>query len=358
LGKIHTPHGTIDTPAFMPVGTQATVKALTPEDLLSCGVQVILGNTYHLYLRPGHEIIQNLGGLHRFMNWNGPILTDSGGFQIFSLNKLARVTEEGATFQSHLDGSSHFFTPEKAIEVQTSLGSDIIMPLDEPLAYPATWAEAEASLKLSTRWALRCREAHRSPSQALFGIVQGGMFKDLREQSAEQIVALDFPGYAIGGLSVGEDIELMREMARHTALLLPENKPRYLMGVGTPADLLAGSGMGIDMFDCVMPTRNARNGTLFTAKGKINIRNARFKTDPNPVDPNCDCYTCRNFSLAYLRHLFLADEILSMHLNTLHNIAFYQRWMKNIRDTIRADRPFDLAWTDDPAVTPGHPEFP
>ena len=277
LGKLTTPNGTIDTPAFMPVGTQATVKALSPEDLTDCGSEIILGNTYHLYLRPGHEIIKNLGGLHRFMNWDKPILTDSGGFQVFSLNRLAKVTEEGVTFKSHIDGSTHAFSPEHAIKVQQALGADIIMTFDEPMPYPGEKSAVETSLNLSTRWAKRCKVAHEDKAQALFGIVQGGMFKDLRTQSVEQIVATGFPGYAIGGLSVGEDMETMYDIAAFTAPLLPENKPRYLMGVGTPEDLLVCSGMGIDMFDCVMPTRNARNGSLFTSLGK-----AEHKKQPLP----------------------------------------------------------------------------
>ncbi len=351
LGRITTPHGTIDTPAFMPVGTQATVKALTPEDLLACGAEVILGNTYHLYLRPGHEVIRSLGGLHRFMNWKKPLLTDSGGFQVFSLNSLAKVTEEGVTFTSHLDGSTHFFSPEQSMQVQEALGADILMTLDEPMPYPAEKSDTEKSLQLSTRWAKRCRDAHRSENQALFGIVQGGMFKDLRARSVEQIVGIGFPGYAIGGLSVGEEIPMMYEIAEHTAALLPDDRPRYLMGVGTPDDLLACSRMGIDMFDCVMPTRNARNGSLFTHRGKINIRNARYKSDPRPIDPDCPCSTCRNYSLAYLRHLFIADEILAMHLNTLHNTAFYQNWMAKIRNSVREDKPFDFEWLNNPEIS-------
>lgn len=347
LGVITTPHGKIDTPAFMPVGTQATVKSLSPEELKDCGTQIILGNTYHLYLRPGHEIIDSLGGLHRFMNWDKPILTDSGGFQVFSLNDLAKVTEEGVTFKSHIDGSPHFFSPEHAMKVQQALGADIIMTFDEPMPYPAEKSNVESSLNLSTRWALRCKSVHREETQALFGIVQGGMFQDLRSQSVGQIVEIEFPGYAIGGLSVGEDIETMHEMAAYTANLLPKDKPRYLMGVGTPMDLLACSGMGIDMFDCVMPTRNARNGSLFTSEGKINIKNNKFRTDASPLDPDCNCYTCRNYSRAYLRHLFIADEIFALRLNTLHNIAFYQNWMEKIRHAIREDRAFDFNWTKD-----------
>ncbi len=346
LGRLTTPRGEIETPAFMPVGTQATVKSLSPEDLEECGAQIILGNTYHLYLRPGHDVIQSLGGLHRFMNWKKPILTDSGGFQVFSLAKLAKVTEEGVTFQSHLDGSTHFLSPEIAIGIQEALGADIIMTLDEPTPHTASRKETEDSLALSTQWAKRCRDAQRNETQTLFGIVQGGMFKDLRTRSVDEISALDFSGYAIGGLSVGEEKEAMYELSAHTAALLPRERPRYLMGVGTPGDLLRCGGMGIDMFDCVMPTRNARNGTLFVPGGKINIRNSQYKTDENPVDADCECYTCQNYSRAYLRHLFIADEILVMRLNTLHNISFYQNWMRRIRDAIREDRPFDFDWTD------------
>ena len=340
LGRLVTPRGEIQTPAFMPVGTQATVKALSPEELEQCGAEIILGNTYHLYLRPGHDIVESLGGLHRFMNWDKPILTDSGGFQVFSLNSLAKVTEEGVTFKSHIDGSTHFFSPERAIEVQEALGADIAMTLDEPTPYPSDPSKTETSLKLSTDWAVRCKAAHRMKSQALFGIVQGGMYKNLRKQSTEEITALDFPGYAIGGLSVGEEIELMYDIAAYTAELLPKDKPRYLMGVGKPEDLAQCSAMGIDMFDCVMPSRNARNGSLFTSHGKVNIRNLQYKADNSPLDPDCNCYTCKNYSRAYLRHLFIADEIFAMRLNTLHNVAFYQSWMKRIRQAIDEDLPF------------------
>ena len=340
LGRLVTPRGEIQTPAFMPVGTQATVKALSPEELEQCGAEIILGNTYHLYLRPGHDIVESLGGLHRFMNWDKPILTDSGGFQVFSLNSLAKVTEEGVTFKSHIDGSTHFFSPERAIEVQEALGADIAMTLDEPTPYPSDPSKTETSLKLSTHWAARCKAAHRMESQALFGIVQGGMYKNLRKQSTEEIAALDFPGYAIGGLSVGEEIELMYDIAAYTAELLPKDKPRYLMGVGKPEDLTQCSAMGIDMFDCVMPSRNARNGSLFTSHGKVNIRNLQYKADSSPLDPDCNCYTCKNYSRAYLRHLFVADEIFAMRLNTLHNVAFYQNWMKRVRQAIDEDLPF------------------
>ena len=340
LGRLLTPHGEIDTPTFMPVGTQGTVKALSPEDIIQCGAGIILGNTYHLYLRPGHSVIKSLGGLHRFMNWDKPILTDSGGFQVFSLNTLAKVTEEGVTFKSHIDGSTHFFSPELSMEIQEALRSDIAMTLDEPTPYPSDYTTTEKSLKLSSRWASRCKTAHQLENQSLFGIVQGGMYKDLRIQSTKEITEIDFPGYAIGGLSVGEEKNIMYDIAAHTAEYLPKNKPRYLMGVGTPEDLRQCSGMGVDMFDCVMPSRNARNGSLFTSQGKINIRNLQYKTDDSPLDPECDCYTCENYSRAYLRHLFIADEIFVMRLNTLHNINFYQKRMQAIRKAILEDKPF------------------
>jgi queuine tRNA-ribosyltransferase len=340
LGRLLTSHGVIETPAFMPVGTQGTVKALSPEDIIQCGSDIILGNTYHLYLRPGHTIIKSLGGLHRFMNWNKPILTDSGGFQVFSLKTLAKINEEGVTFKSHIDGSTHFFSPELSMEIQEALGSDIAMTLDEPTPYPSDRTTTKTSLKLSSRWAARCKAAHKLESQCLFGIVQGGMYKDLRTESIKEINEIGFPGYAIGGLSVGEEKNIMCDIAAHTAEFLPEDKPRYLMGVGTPEDLRQCSSMGIDMFDCVMPSRNARNGSLFTSQGKINIRNLQYKADDSCLDPECDCYTCKNYSRAYLRHLFMADEIFVMRLNTLHNITFYQKRMQVIREAILEDKPF------------------
>ena len=346
LGILETPRGKIDTPCFMPVGTQATVKALTRENLESIGAQIILGNTYHLYLRPGHDLIQSLGGLHKFMNWTHPILTDSGGYQVFSMNKLTKVTEEGVKFKSHIDGSSHFISPEKAVEIQEALGADIIMAFDEPTPYPADLATTQKSLSLTTRWAKRCKDALQSKNQSLFGIIQGGMHPNLRKESSEQIIELDFPGYAIGGLSVGEEKHLMNDMTELTSSLLPELKPRYLMGVGTPEDLLTCSSMGVDMFDCVMPTRNARNGYLFITGGKINIRNSQHHNDPKPIDSNCSCYTCKNYSRAYLRHLIMAGEILAMHLLTLHNSYFYQNWMKNIRIAIEEDVPFSFSWQE------------
>ncbi len=324
----------------MPVGTLGTVKSLSPEDLTDCGAQIILGNTYHLYLRPGCQVLDGFGGLHRFMNWPRPILTDSGGFQIFSMAKLTQISEQGAAFQSHIDGSRHLLTPERALEIQKSIGSDIMMCLDQCIAYPATRLQAQAALELTNRWAKRCKthwqEAARAEA-ALFGIVQGGMYSDLRAQSAAALVDMDFPGYALGGLSVGEPKALMLEVADAALPALPEAKPRYIMGVGTPEDLVDLVGLGADMFDCVMPTRNARNGQLFTDTGTINIANARFRNDNRPVEPGCDCYTCRNFSLAYLRHLYTARELLSYRLNTIHNIHYYTRLMARIREAIIAD---------------------
>jgi queuine tRNA-ribosyltransferase len=339
LGKITTSRGVIETPAFMPVGTQGSVKAMSPEDVEECGAQIILGNTYHLFLRPGHKIVEELGGLHNFMNWKKPILTDSGGFQVFSLAKLAKVTEEGVQFQSHIDGSKHLLTPEIAMKIQQSLGSDIMMALDELLPLPTEKSRLKSSLELSTRWARRCREAHIDDEQTLFGIVQGGMDKDLRQESVNQIVDIGFKGHAIGGLSVGEEKEELLEIADFTADLLPKKSPRYLMGVGTPEDLLNCSERGVDMFDCVMPTRNARNGSLFTRSGKLNIKNAQYLKDDLPIDPGCACYTCKNYSRAYIRHLFMANEILAMRLNSIHNIAFYQDWMRSIREAILQDKP-------------------
>jgi queuine tRNA-ribosyltransferase len=338
LGIIGTPHGDVRTPAFMPVGTQGTVKGLTPEQVRGLGADIILGNTYHLYLRPGHRLVSDLGGLHRFMNWPGPILTDSGGFQIYSLGALRRMSEEGATFQSHIDGSKHFLSPEKAVEIQEALGSDIMMCLDECIAYPAGREEVERALARTTRWADRCKQIRRNQEQALFGIVQGGVYPDLRRRSAEEMKAIGFDGYAIGGLSVGEPKELMLENLAETAPLLPEERPRYLMGVGTPEDLVEGVFHGIDMFDCVMPTRSARNGLLFTNGEKVVIKNARYREDASPIDSECDCYTCQNYSRAYLRHLFAAGEILAMVLNTIHNLRYYLHLMERIREAIRKGR--------------------
>ena len=351
-GEFHTPHGVVQTPAFMPVGTQGTVKAAVHRDLEDAGAEIILGNTYHLFLRPGDELIARRGGLHRFIGWNRPILTDSGGFQIFSLAERRVIREEGADFQSHLDGSRHLLTPERAVDIQARLGSDIAMVLDECLSYPATRDEAAASMQRSVRWAQRCRsrfadladlpQVHVSnPGQAQFGIVQGGVFEDLRDQSAEATAAIGFEGYAIGGLSVGEPIDVMYKVTEQTARRLPTDRPRYLMGAGTPQDLVESVARGIDMFDCVMPTRNARNGQLFTSEGRINIRNARFAEDDGPVDPACGCYTCRRHSRAYLRHLHLAGEMSAGALNTLHNLTFYLDTMQRIREAITL-RTFDI----------------
>lgn len=336
-GEVKTKHGIIQTPVFMPVGTQATVKAVTPENLKEMGAQIILGNTYHLYIRPGHKLIGEFGGLHGFMNWDRPILTDSGGFQIFSLQELAKITEEGAAFRSHLDGSKLFLSPEDAIEVQEALGSDIMMCLDTCIPYPADKKTTIDSTNLTSRWAKRCRQAHRKKEQLLFGIVQGGMYSELRKQSARDLLDIGFDGYAIGGLSVGESKEQMQEMTEATVPHLPEDYPRYLMGVGTPEDLVEGVWRGIDMFDCVMPTRNARNGTMFTSKGKVVIKNAQYREDKRPLDENCSCYTCRNYSRAYLRHLFQSREILSYHLNTIHNLHYYIDLMQGIRKALEKD---------------------
>ncbi len=333
-GRLKTAHGDIETPAFMPVGTQATVKTLSTDELAQTGSQIILGNTYHLYLRPGHKLIEKLGGLHRFMNWDKPILTDSGGYQVFSLKGLTKVTEEGVSFQSHLDGSSRFITPELAIEIQQSLGSDIMMCFDEPPPYPSSREDIKTAMERTTRWEERCKKAKSSDTQALFGITQGGTEADLREESARQIIGIGFDGYAIGGLSVGESMSLMLEMTEVTTAVLPEEKPRYLMGVGTPEDIVQAVARGVDMFDCVMPTRNGRNGALFTSSGKINIKNSRYREDESPIDKNCNCQVCKNYSRAYLRHLFTANEMLGLRLNSLHNVAFYQNLMQNIRDSI------------------------
>ena len=342
LGRLHTPHGVIETPIFMPVGTQATVKAMTPEELKEIGSQIILSNTYHLYMRPGHDLIERAGGLHKFMNWDKPILTDSGGFQVFSLGPLRKIKEEGVEFRSHLDGSKHFLSPEKATEIQNALGSDIIMAFDECAPYPADRQYVKNSLERTTRWLERCKAAHKYPEkQALFGIVQGGMYKELREQSAKEITAIDLPGYAIGGLSVGEPKDMMYEVLDYTVPLLPEDKPRYLMGVGSPDDLLEGVLRGIDMFDCVLPTRIARNGTAMTSQGKVVVRNASYAEDFTSLDPECDCYTCKNYTKAYLRHLIKCNEILGARLLTIHNLHFLLKLMENVREAIREDRLLD-----------------
>ncbi|MBI4847595.1 MAG: tRNA guanosine(34) transglycosylase Tgt [Nitrospirae bacterium] len=382
LGQLHTRRGIINTPAFMPVGTSATVKAMNQDEMKELGAEVLLSNTYHLYLRPGHEIIKQLGGLHKFMNWKGPLLTDSGGFQVFSLSPLRKITDNGVEFRSHLDGSTHFLTPELVMEIQAALGSEIAMAFDECTPYPATREYALNSLQLTTKWAKRCKEAQKSnrtieqksksPKEQkfksdeglsihtsallhsctsalpnLFGIVQGGVYADLRKQSTEELIEMDFDGYAIGGLSVGEPKELMYQMINFTTPLLPQDKPRYLMGIGDLLDVLEAVAAGIDMFDCVMPTRNARNGTLFTSTGRVSIKREEFKQDPGPLDPNCKCYTCKNHSRAYLRHLFMNREILSMRLNTLHNLHFYLDFFRKMRDAIGKEEfvRFRKEWT-------------
>ena len=334
-GKIETSRGTIHTPIFMPVGTLGTVKAMTPEELKDIGAEIILGNTYHLHLRPSDSLIAKLGGLHRFMNWDRPILTDSGGFQVFSLAKLHKRSEEGVRFQSHLDGSSFWLTPEISMSIQENLGSDIMMVFDECPELPASREKLQESLELTSRWARRCKEA-RKTDQALFGIVQGGGELDLRRQSLEQMTEIGFDGYALGGLSVGESKEEMYYVIDHVAHEMPAATPRYLMGVGEPEDLLAGIESGIDMFDCVMPTRNARNGNLFTSEGKVTIKQAKYREDERPLDPNCNCNTCQHYTRAYLRHLYQCNEILAMRLNTLHNLHFYLQLMRDSRDAILA----------------------
>ncbi|WP_029688324.1 tRNA guanosine(34) transglycosylase Tgt [Thermoanaerobacter sp. A7A] len=339
LGILETPHGVIETPVFMPVGTQATVKAMTPEELKEIGATIILSNTYHLYLRPGHKIIEKAGGLHRFMNWDRAILTDSGGFQVFSLNSLRKITEDGVEFRSHIDGSRHFFTPEKVIEIQNALGSDIMMSFDECAPYPADYEYVKNSMELTIKWAERGKKAHKNTEkQALFGIVQGGIYEDLRKECAQRLVEMDFPGYSIGGLSVGEPKNVMYDIVDLTTEYLPENKPRYLMGVGSPDDLIEGVIRGVDMFDCVLPTRIARNGTVFTSKGKLIVRDAPYAEDFSPLDEECDCYTCKNYSRAYIRHLFKANEILAARLATIHNLYFLIKLMERIREAIRQDR--------------------
>ncbi len=338
-GRVNTPHGPIETPVFMPVGTAGTVKAMKPEEVRDMGAQIILGNTYHLYLRPGHEVVKAAGGLHKFMNWERAILTDSGGFQVFSLGTMRKISEEGVEFRSHIDGSKHMLSPEKSMEIQNALGSDIMMAFDECAPYPADRNYVKNSLERTTRWLKRCKEYHKNTEQqSLFGIMQGGMYKDLRKQSAEEIVELDLPGYAIGGLSVGEPKEIMYEVMDDCVDYLPADKPRYLMGVGSPDCLFEGVERGIDMFDCVLPTRIARHGMAMTSQGRVNIKNAKYERDFTPLDPNCDCYTCRNYSKAYLRHLFKSDEILSSMLMTTHNLHFLVNTMAGIRKAIEEDR--------------------
>jgi queuine tRNA-ribosyltransferase len=340
-GRLLLPHGEVETPVFMPVGTQATVKALSREDLVGIGAQIILANAYHLYLRPGVDVLEAAGGIHRFMAWDRPVLTDSGGFQVFSLAELNKVTPEGVAFQSHLDGSRHFFTPEKAIDVQIGIGADIMMCFDECTTYPATRKQAEDSMRMTLAWAEKCRQqwlAREASSQALFGIVQGSVYEDLRRECASALTAMDFPGYAIGGVSVGESKEEMSAAVEWAAPLLPENKPRYLMGVGPPEDLLDAIGRGVDLFDCVMPTRNARNGHLFTSQGKVNIKNACHIRDFGPLDPACGCPVCKTYSRAYLAHLYRSGEILALRLNTLHNLFFMLQLAANARAAIRDGR--------------------
>lgn len=337
-GELRTRRGTVQTPVFMAVGTQGTVKGVTPAQLREAGVSMVLGNTYHLMLRPGAETMASLGGLHKFMAWDGPILTDSGGFQVFSLAKLTKKKEEGVHFQSHIDGSKHLLSPEKSMAVQAALGSDVAMAFDDCTPYPADKGATARSMHLTHRWAQRSLEAFQGEGQALFGIVQGGMYGDLRRESAETLTALPFDGFAVGGLSVGEPKHLMHEVLRHTAPLLPADKPRYLMGVGTPADLVNAVSAGVDMFDCVMPTRNARNGQAFTRTGTVVVKHAAHKTDPNPLDAACQCYCCRNFSRAYLNHLFRAKEMLVSTLVTIHNLHYYQDLMGEMRQAIENDQ--------------------
>jgi len=339
LGIIHTPHGSFETPMFMPVGTLATVKTLAPEELKEMGAGIILSNTYHLWLRPGHEIVKEAGGLHSFMNWDRGILTDSGGFQVFSLSEFRKIEEEGVYFRNHLNGDKLFLSPEKAMEIQNALGSDIMMAFDECPPYPATYEYMKRSVERTSRWAERCLSAHKRPNeQGLFGIVQGGEFEDLRKQSAQDLVSLDFPGYAVGGLSVGEPKDVMNRVLEFTTPLLPANKPRYLMGVGSPDSLIDGAIRGIDMFDCVLPTRIGRNGTVMTSEGRVVIKNAQYARDFTPLDPNCDCYTCRNYTRAYIRHLIKCDETFGIRLTSYHNVYFLIKLMEQVRQAIREDR--------------------
>ena len=337
-GVIHTPHGEIQTPVFMPVGTQDTVKSMTPEELKEeIGAQIILSNTYHLYLRPGSKLVKEAGGLHQFMKWDRPILTDSGGFQVFSLGDLRTISEEGVEFKSHLDGSKHFFSPESVMQTEEDLGADIIMAFDECVEYPASYEYTKQSMERTTRWAKRCKEAHTTKNQALFGIIQGGFYKDLREQSAKELVAMDLPGYAIGGISVGEPKAEFLDILNYTTPLMPKEKPRYLMGVGTPDYLIEAAMAGIDMCDCVLPTRIARNGTAMTWNGKVVVRNATYERDFTPLDPECDCYTCRNYTRAYIRHLVKAGEILAVRLLSTHNLYFLTKLMERVRIEIEND---------------------
>lgn len=339
LGKVHTPHGSFDTPIFMPVGTLATVKTMSPEELKAINAQIILANTYHLWLRPGEDIVKEAGGLHRFMNWDRPILTDSGGFQVFSLSDIREITEEGVHFRNHLSGEKLFFSPEIAMQIQNDLGPDIMMVLDECPPYPATYEYMKKSVERTSRWAERSLKAHqRKDDQALFGIVQGGEYEDLRKQSARDLMSLDFPGYAIGGLSVGEPKEVMNRVLEEITPILPAQKPRYLMGVGSPGALIDGVMRGIDMFDCVLPTRIARNGTCMTSKGRLVVRNAKYARDFRPIDEHCDCYVCQNYTRAYIRHLINCNETFGFRLTTYHNLHFLLKLMEQVREAIRDDR--------------------
>lgn len=333
-GRLHTLHGTVETPAFMPCASSGAVKALSPQEVRRAGVELILCNTYHLYLRPGHDVIQELGGLRAFTGWDGPILTDSGGFQVFSMAPLRKITEDGVLFQSHVDGSRHFLSPEQTIAIQQALQADIIMPLDECPPYPISHEQAADALDRTLRWAERSRDVHKGTEQMLFGIVQGGVFPDLRERGVRELTRFGFGGYAVGGLSVGESKAEMETVLRAALPLLPADRPRYLMGVGTPGDLLLAIALGVDLFDCVMPTRHGRTGTLFTSTGRLNIKGARYARDPSPVDPSCRCETCRHYSRAYLRHLFVSGEILGLRLNTLHNLHYYGHLMQEARRAI------------------------
>ncbi|QEV92338.1 tRNA guanosine(34) transglycosylase Tgt [Bacillus velezensis] len=339
LGRVHTPHGSFETPVFMPVGTLATVKTMSPDELKSMDAGIILSNTYHLWLRPGHDIVKEAGGLHKFMNWDRAILTDSGGFQVFSLSKFRNIEEEGVHFRNHLNGDKLFLSPEKAMEIQNALGSDIMMAFDECPPYPAEYDYMKRSVERTSRWAERCLEAHgRSDEQGLFGIVQGGEYEDLRTQSAKDLVSLDFPGYAIGGLSVGEPKHVMNRVLEFTIPLLPKDKPRYLMGVGSPDALIDGAIRGVDMFDCVLPTRIARNGTVFTNEGRLNMKNAKYERDFRPIDEECSCHTCKNYSRAYIRHLIRCNETFGIRLTTYHNLHFLLHLMEQVRQAIREDR--------------------
>jgi queuine tRNA-ribosyltransferase len=335
-GRMETPHGAALTPAFMPVGTQGTVKAMTPEEIREAGADIILANAYHLYLRPGHETVARLGGLHHMMHWDGPILTDSGGFQVHSLATLRKITDDGVEFQSHIDGSRHFLTPERVIEIQETLGADVIMCFDDCASYPAIPDRVREAVERTISWARRCKQAHQGDAQALFGIIQGGEYREMRTRCAEELVAMDFPGYALGGLSLGESKQILWEAVEETVPLFPEDRPRYLMGVGTPGDFFDAVERGIDLFDCVMPTRAARNALLFTSRGRLQMRRADLKEDPSPPDPDCMCYTCQNYSKGYLRHLFVAKEILAARLATIHNLSFFLQLIRRIREAIEA----------------------